>query len=231
MYNERDGISAVVRHWDAFLATLGVSYEIVIHNDGSSDGSLDVVRALESEIPCLRVIDGKVNRGYGHAMNSAIRQCRGKYIATIDSDGQFEIADLARFLPLLDKAGFVGVNGRRVAKKDSFAKVLADRCLNVLVRGMFGTRMVDTNCALKLIRADVLQSLRIDSSGYSYPTEVCLKIERKGMPLVEVDVTHREREGGMSSLTLWHTGTNFLIFLVYLRLRFVLHGLRFIDDV
>lgn len=84
---------------------------------------------------------------------------------------------------------------------------------------MFGTRLRDTNCALKLVRRDLLQSLILDSSGFSFPAEVCLKLEALGASLGECPIRHRVRDEGASKLRVGRTAWNMFWFLVYLRFR------------
>ena len=223
VYNEEEGIEAVVRYWKTVLDRIGQPAEIVLCNDGSSDGTAAILERLRRDVPELRVVGGSENHGYGSALSTAIGACTGELIATLDSDGQFDLADIEKFLPLIAEEGCDGVTGRRVHKRDSPARVLADRCLNLLVRAMFGTRLRDTNCALKLVRRDLLQSLQLDATGFAFPTEVVLKLEAAGARVAECPVRHLERATGGSKLRVVSTGWRMLRFLLYLRHRLWLY--------
>ncbi len=216
-YNEAEGIEAVVRGWMDVIDRLGLSAEVVVHDDGSTDGTGEILRRLAGEFPALRVVGGGRNRGYGHAAASAIEACRGEYIATIDSDGQFDLADLAAFREGIANGHPAGITGYRTQKNDRLARVVADRCLNLIVRTLFGTGLRDTNCALKLIRRDHLQQLTLESTGFSLPTEICLKLEAGGVQLGERPVSHRDRETGETKLKVVRTGWRMLRFLWYLK--------------
>ncbi|MBI5844542.1 MAG: glycosyltransferase family 2 protein [Deltaproteobacteria bacterium] len=218
-YNEAGGIEAVVRDWVRVLSGSGESFEIVVANDGSSDGTGEVLDRLAAEIPQLRVVHEKVNHGYGHAVSLAMKSAAGLYVASLDSDGQFDPADALSFLQKARQEGLDGVNGRRMGKKDSLIRVLADRVLNLIVRVLFGTRLSDTNCALKLIRRELLKELTLDARGYPFPTELVLKLEAKGAKIAEMPANHYERASGKSHLKVWDTGWKMLWFLLYLRLR------------
>jgi len=222
VYNEEANIERVVRYWQECVAPLGLSWEFVLYNDGSADRTGEILRRLAQEIPQLRMVDGKVNRGYGHALSTAIAHCKGRYIVTIDSDGQFDLADIQHFLPKIREDGFDAVTGYRVRKEDSFLRV-ADRGLNLIVRCLFRTRLRDTNCALKLVKRELLQSLRLEATGYPLPTEICLKLVAMGARLTECPVRHLERQGGASSLKIWRTGWRMWRFLWYLRKQLALH--------
>jgi hypothetical protein len=110
-----------------------------------------------------------------------------------------------------------------MGKKDSLLRVLADRGMNLLVRAMFGARLRDTNCAIKVVKGEVLRGLRIEARGYPTPTEICLRLAARGYRLGERGVTHRERAAGMSKLHPWRTAWSFLRFLRYLRWKLKLH--------
>jgi dolichol-phosphate mannosyltransferase len=222
-YNEADGIEAVVAEWDAVLATVPSPTEIVLCNDGSTDGTGEVLERLRERLPRLRVVHHAVNGGYGRALSSAVAATRGEYVATIDSDGQFDLGDALDLLRELEREGYDGVTGRRMGKKDSALRVLADRCMNLLVRVMFGTPLRDTNCALKVVRGDVLRALRIEARGYPTPTEICIRLSARACRLGERGVTHRERAAGTSKLHPFRTAWSFVRFLFYLRHKLKLH--------
>jgi glycosyltransferase involved in cell wall biosynthesis len=229
-YNEAEGIEAVVAEWDAVLSEHREQTEIVLCNDGSTDQTGDVLDRLQSRFPRLRVVHNATNGGYGRALSSAIAATRGDYIATIDSDGQFDLADAFTLLAELQREGLDGVTGWRMGKKDSAIRVLADRCMNLLVRGVFQVRLRDTNCAIKVVKGDVLRGLRIEARGYPTPTEICLRLVARGCRIGEHPVTHRERAAGASKLHPWRTAWGFLRFLFYLRYKLTLHRDRIIIE-
>lgn len=227
-YNEEDAIATVVREWHEILSARGIVAEYVICNDGSTDRTAEILAELAAEIPGLCAVGGPVNRGYGHALSTAIAACRGAYIVTIDSDGQFDPAAISDFLEEARARGVDGVMGYRDRKRDSFLRVLADRALNLLVRLLFGTRLRDTNCALKLVRRELLQALALEANGFPSPTEICLKLEAAGARLIEAPVRHRERRAGESKLKVWSTGWKMLWFLLYSRLKLTLFRARIV---
>lgn len=222
-FNEADGIESVVTEWDGVLDRMKEGSEIVLCNDGSTDQTGAVLDRLAQRFPRLRVVHNAKNGGYGRALSCAIAATRGDYVATIDSDGQFDLADAFALLEELERGGYDGVTGWRMGKKDSAFRVLADRCMNLLVRAMFGTRLRDTNCAIKVVKGDLLRALRIEARGYPTPTEICMRLEARGARLGERGVTHRERVAGFSKLHPFRTAWSFFRFLVYLRTKLKLH--------
>jgi glycosyltransferase involved in cell wall biosynthesis len=222
-FNEAEAIADVVAEWDAILAAVPRPTEIVLCNDGSTDGTADVLAGLTARHPRLRVVSNPTNGGYGRALATAIAATRGTYVATIDSDGQFDVADAVALAGDLERDGKDGITGFRLGKKDSAFRVLADRGMNLLVRAMFGVHLRDTNCALKVVRGELLRGLPIEARGYPTPTEICIRLAARGYRLGERGVTHRERTAGFSKLHPWRTAWSFFRFLVYLRKKLRLH--------
>lgn len=223
VYNERDGIEAVLRHWVAVLAGLGLRAEIVLADDGSTDGTSAVLARLAAELPLLRVLSHPVNRGYGFALGSALAASRGDMVVTLDSDGQFDLADLPALLEPYRARGLDFVTGYRVKKRDGVVRVLADRGLNLVVRSLFDTRLRDTNCAMKLIRGELARALTLEARGFPTPTEITLKLLAMGAKTDEAPVRHGERAFGQSKLRVLATSADTLRFLLYLRWRLRLY--------
>lgn len=229
-FNEAEGIATVVADWNGILEAWPHPSEIVLCNDGSTDGTAEVLARLMQQYPRLRVVSFQRNGGYGRALSAAISATRGRVVVTMDSDGQFDLADGLRLLKQLDREQLDCVTGYRDGKKDSLFRVIADRVLNGIVRLMFGVQLRDTNCALKVARGEVLRGLRIEANGYPTPTEICLRLNAKGATLGEDRVTHRERVAGFSKLHPWKTAFSFLRFLWYLRGRIRLYRARIITE-
>ncbi len=228
-YNEEDNITRTLNECqDAFRAAqIGISPvsevkngarwgELVVTNDCSKDATGEILKHLQESMPNLVIVthEGK-NQGYGRALSDAIAASRGEWVATIDSDGQFDPGDLPNLIKKIDTE-IDCVAGYRMKKKDSFVRVFADRGLNFIVRTMFGIRHRDTNCAFKLIRGDVIRNLTIESNGFQTPTEIVLKLNALDHKMVECGVTHRVREEGKSKLKVIKTSMDFLRFLFYL---------------
>ncbi len=216
-YNEAVVIEEVVRRWEKVIGEAGIRAEIVITNDGSTDNTAAILARLAGEFGNLRLIDNKVNQGYGGALTDAVRRATGRWIVTLDSDGQFDIAEYAGLYKTLMDGSFDVVTGYRDRKRDSFVRYLADRALNAIVRVLFGVKFRDTNCALKIYRPETLRAIEIESKGFSAPTEILLKLHALGYRIGERRITHHMRAGGATALKVGRTGWAFLGFLIYLR--------------
>lgn len=214
-FNEAESIGPVVRHWSELLAGWGCDYEIVIVDDGSSDHTADLLRGLDN--PRLRIIRFEHNIGYGRALREAIRNSTGDVVVTLDSDGQFDLADAPPLIELLDSRGLDLVTGYRGKKHDIAFRVFADRVLNLMVRVMFALPFRDTNCALKAIGGPTARSLAIEAVGFPTPTEIMARAAAAGARMAELPVSHRERAGGKTKLKALKSAVDFTLFLGYLR--------------
>ena len=229
-YNESEGIARVLASWEETLSRLDVSAEIVITNDGSTDGTPEILRAMQQQYPNLVIVDQIPNAGYGRAVAQAIANSRGQQVLTLDSDGQFDPGEYPRLLAKLNE-GYDVVTGFRLRKQDKIARVIADRALNLLVRVLFGLPLRDTNCALKLFRGDVARSIPIEARGFPTPTELLVKARALGYRIGEVGITHYPRLAGASKLKVVRTGWSFLLFLLYQRLKVMLFRSRVINSL
>ena len=229
-FDEAEGIEAIVRGWDALLARQAYRSEIVLCDDGSTDATPAILARLAAELPRLVVVTLRENGGYGKALSGAIAASRGEVVVTLDSDGQFDLADGLELARQLEERRLDCVTGYRVRKADSPLRVAADRGLNRLVRGLFGVDLEDTNCALKAVRGERLRALRLEARGYPTPTELVLRLAAAGASVGEAPVRHYERTAGQSKLRPFRTAWAMARFLFYLRSRLALYRDRIIVE-
>lgn len=230
-FNEAETIETVVRYWQEVIQRDALDAEIVITDDGSTDATLEILQRLTGEFPNLRIERNEVNGGYGAALTKAMRAARAPYVITLDSDGQFDLADHARLTAEMQRGGFDVVTGYRDKKKDRIFRTLADRMLNMLIRFGFGCKLRDTNCALKLFKSDVISDLNIEARGYPAPTDISLKLSAMGYAIGEVEVQHLPRTAGESKVRVFRVGWWFLWFLFYMRIKKTLWRYRVIDTL
>jgi glycosyltransferase involved in cell wall biosynthesis len=218
-YNEEACILDVVVGWLAALDRADIDGEVVVTDDGSTDRTLEILKQIAESEARVRVVAAQQNGGYGSALRQAIAVARGEFVVTIDSDGQFDPDDIARLVSCQREGDFDLVTGYRRQKRDTLARVAADRGLRLVVRALFGLRVRDPNCALKLVRRAWVQSARLEARGYPTPTELVISANHDGLRVGEVGVAHLARAGGESKLGLVRTGVDVGQFLIGLRLR------------
>jgi len=221
-YNEATSIEIVVREWIKLLDNEKNAWEIIVTDDGSTDGTGKILSTLAQEDSRIKIISLGTNKGCGYALQQAIVQSRGQYVVTIDSDGQFNLSEYVSLLKKLHE-GYDVVTGFRHKKIDSIIKVLLDRIFNFIVKIFFGISLKDTNCALKIFKREILEKIQIDSRGYSIPTEILIKVNALGYRIGEVRITHYYRPRGESKLRVLKVSWQVMLFLFYLKLKLYLY--------
>lgn len=223
-YNEEEIIAETIKEWADYLKKEKINAEIVICNDGSTDKTGQILKKLQKKYPNLVVCENRPNKGYGAALHNVIKHARGELIMTLDSDGQFDIGEYKKLHRKLVQGKYDFVSGYRYRKKDRFARVIADRVFNLIMRVVFGLKFKDTNCAQKLYRAEVIKKIPIEARGYPTPTEIMVRAAESGAKIGEVSVMHYERKKGVAKLKLFGASVSVFKFLIYLR--FKLHNYK-----
>ncbi len=217
-FDEEGCIEEVVRGFLAMLDREGIDGEVVITDDGSRDRTPEILARVADEDPRLRVVTPGRNQGYGRALRAAIAAAEGELVVTIDSDGQFDPDDIPRLLSRQRAGNFDLVTGHRVRKRDTPLRVGADLGLRALVRTLFGLRVRDPNCALKLVRREWVQNAPLEADGYPTPTEIVVRAHHDGLKIADVPVAHLPRVAGTTKLRLLRTAANAGRFLLALRM-------------
>src|SRR3989339_865987 len=140
-YNEEENVHKTADKALGVLEKLGIDYEVIIVNDGSSDRTAQIADQLAAQNPRIRVVHHPVNRGYGAALQSGFRAAKKDFVFYTDGDGQFDFAELPPLLPLMEK--FDIVSCYRLDRKDNFIRKLNGWCWTKLVSFLFGLRLRD----------------------------------------------------------------------------------------
>ncbi len=192
-YNEEKNIAESVRAAKKVLEQVAGTYEIIIVNDGSSDRTGDRADALSLKDPHVRVIHQE-NQGYGGAVWAGIQRARYDYIFFTDADLQFDLAELPKLLAYIPEHPVV--LGYRAKRRDPFMRLVNAYGWNKLNRIFFGLRVKDIDCAFKLLRRDLVQSLPTPSKSAMMSAEILIRLQRRGILFKEVPVTHLPRTAG-----------------------------------
>jgi glycosyltransferase involved in cell wall biosynthesis len=193
-YNEEATVERMVDAFRSVLPQVAEDYEIITVNDGSKDGTREIADRLVKEDHKVRVVHHEKNQGYGAAVRSGIRASQKEYLFFTDGDGQFDVSQISRLVPLL--SGCDGVIGFRLNRQDPWVRKLNAWAWNRLVRLLLGLRVRDIDCAFKLFHRKVFEEIELESSGAMISTEMLVKIKDKGFKLQEVGVLHSPRVAG-----------------------------------
>lgn len=196
-HNEEDNIGIVVGQALEILPRFTDSFEIVVVNDGSRDGTRRVLDDMALAHPQVRPVHHDVNRGYGGALVSGFNATVGDFVMFMDSDRQFDINDLALLSPFI--GSFDIVAGFRRERNDPLHRRVNAEIFNTVVRALYGVHMRDIDCAFKVFRGDMLRAIPLTSSGALINTEMQAKLRRKGATLQQVAVNHYPRVAGTAT--------------------------------
>jgi glycosyltransferase involved in cell wall biosynthesis len=199
-YNEAAIIEQSILDVAAVLGMLTNDYEIIVVDDGSRDGTNIVLTELAESQPTLplRVVLHEQNQGYGAALASGFDAAAKELIFMTDGDGQFDVAELARFIPELDAATDL-VIGWREQRADPPLRLLNAAGWKLLVNGLFGYTARDVDCAFKLFRRRVWQGVTVHARGATFSAEFLIKARRLGFQIKELPVRHLPRTAGQAT--------------------------------
>lgn len=196
-HNEEPNIRTVVEEAAQVLPTAFTDYEIVVVNDGSKDRTLEIGRELEKENTHVRVVNHPVNRGYGAALTSGFNAATGDFVMFMDSDRQFDINDVHLLTPYTEDYDIVA--GYRIKRNDPAHRLLNARIFGLAVELLFDIHVRDIDCAFKIMRAEVLRGINLESPGALINTEILAKAKVQGCNLTQVGVNHYPRVAGEQS--------------------------------
>lgn len=199
-FNERENIKAAVQQASRALSTLvgaGMldDWEVVVVDDGSMDGTADVVRELYD--PSVRLVQHQVNLGYGAALRTGFEASTMDLIFFTDADLQFDAMEIDRLLPWIERFDIVA--GYRSPRQDPWVRRANAAAWGLALYGAFGLEVEDVNCAFKLFRRPVLDGLPIDSDGAFVNAEILLRAKMRGYTIKQVAVSHYARPAGVQT--------------------------------
>lgn len=204
-YNESGNIESVISKAIPVLDTFAEEYEIIVVNDGSTDETKELLDTLAKSNPHLRVVHHPQNHGYGSAIRSGLKESRLDYIFITDSDGQFDFNELTEVYPHIAKTDFIV--GYRLQRQDWLMRKINAYCWNVLCQTLFKTGLRDVDCAFKLFKRPILNSIQLKACGSMISTELVVKSRKAGFKILEIGVHHYPRLSGKP------TGANFRVIL------------------
>ncbi len=196
VFNERDNVAPLV---DEIVAALRgvVSFEIVYVDDHSRDDTLARLRDLQRRVPELRVLHHQTQSGQSTAVRSGVKAARGRWIATLDGDGQNDPADIPKLLAARAQspANVKLFAGWRVHRQDSGSKRIASRLANALRSRLLRDATPDTGCGIKLFEREAFLDLPWFDHMHRYLPAL---MQRAGWATLSVPVNHRARSSGVS---------------------------------
>ena len=198
VHNEVENLRWLLPHIAETLPGIAERFEVVIVDDGSSDGSGVEARSLCATLGiALTVLRHPTKSGYGATVGDGLRAATMDFVAFTDADGQFEVADLGLLVPLLDRADLAA--GWRAARNDGWPRRVVSGVFNKLILFLYGLPYRDVDCALKLMRREILASFDLEARSALINTELFYKAGRAGWRIAQRPVPHHPRTAGRRS--------------------------------
>ena len=197
-YNDVGTIGGLIARADRVARDVSSDYEMIVVDDGSSDGSQDLLARLRSWYPKLRIIYHEKNRGYGGALRSGFRSASKDWVFYTDGDGQYDVGEIRNLVAALGEDAGAAATGYKVARRDPVYRIWIGLCYRLLVQRLFRVPLRDLNCDFRLIRRRDLQQICLRESGGSICLELVKKLDLAGTRFVEVPVSHYPRSYGRS---------------------------------
>lgn len=198
VYNEEHYVERAVQTLKVVLSQGFSDYEILIVESGSTDETARIADDLASSDPHLRVIHQINREGLGSAIRLGFANCTMDHILYMDGDEPFDVAEIARIIPLLDSHQVI--IGYRIGERESFKRKLFSSVYNHLVQFFLRTSVKDVNFSMKVVPRTLLKQLKLTANGVFYDAELIAEIRRTGTPIHEIGFKYTVRENGESSL-------------------------------
>ena len=219
IYNEEESLRELVEWIRKVLSGDGFDYEIIMVDDGSRDGSWDVIRELSASDSRIRGISFRRNYGKSAALYCGFRAAEGRVVVTMDADLQDSPEEIPEMYRMITEGGYDIVSGWKQHRKDNaITKNLPSKLYNATARKITGIRLHDMNCGLKAYRNEVVKNIEVYGEMHSY---IPYLAKNAGFDrITEKPVHHQKRKYGKSKfgmerfvngfldlLSLWFLGT------------------------
>jgi glycosyltransferase involved in cell wall biosynthesis len=194
VHDEERSVALLYDELGSALEPLGVPWETIFVDDGSTDGTFAALTRLHSATSNVRVVRLRRNFGKAAALVAGFDQARGDIVVTIDGDLQDDPAEIPRLLAKLEE-GFDLVSGWKTRRQDPLSRRLLSKIFNRVTSAFSGVRLHDMNCGLKAYRAEVVHGLRLYGELHRF---IPVLAHYRGFRIAELPVNHRPREHGRS---------------------------------
>ncbi len=196
-FNEEAVIAETVASCVTTLAAVCPNFEIIVVDDGSLDKTGAIADALARSDASVRCVHNRPNRGYGGALRAGFDSAEGEWLFFMDSDGQFDIRDIIRFLRVECDTPGMAVLGYRARRSDRFMRKVNTWGWKLATRALINLRGVhDVDCAFKLFPTSAIRACDLRSTGATVSAEFLVKFQRMGVPMIQFPVTHLPRTKG-----------------------------------
>lgn len=211
VFNERPFVRECIFKVNKATKALGLDNEIIVVDDGSSDGTAEELQAIKKEIPALKIFVQSVNKGKGAALQRGIKEATGEFMLFQDADLEYNPDDIARLLePLLHGQADVVYGSRFTISPErkilNFHHQAGNQFLTLLSNLATGLNLTDMETGYKAFRSDILKSIPLKSCRFGIEPEITAKIAKRHCTIYEVPISYNGRSCGEGKKITWKDG-------------------------
>lgn len=203
VFNERKTIEEILKRVQA----VPLDKEIIIVDDGSTDGTKDILKGLSSNN--VKVVLKDKNQGKGSAIREGLKHISGDVVVIQDGDLEYDPFDWVKMLKVMKEKNLSVIYGSRIlgkGKKSSLAFYFGGRLLSVITNILYGTKITDEPTCYKMFKADLIKSIKLDCMGFEFCPEVTAKVLKKGYKIYEVPIKYAPRNIREGKKIRWKDG-------------------------
>ena len=196
-FNDEKTIGGLVKEVFEILPSIAQKYEVIVINDGSIDGTAQVLEKLAKKYKDFKVVTHEKNCGYGGALKSGFKATKGDYVFYTDGDGQYDVSELPKLVDRIDE-GIDLVNGYKIKRGDSLLRIIVGQLYALWVRLLLGIRFADVDTDFRLFRRGILEKISLTCDSGAICAEILAKIQKAKGVIVSVPIHHYQRKYGSS---------------------------------
>jgi glycosyltransferase involved in cell wall biosynthesis len=228
LFNEEESLVPLWEEIKVAMTNLGGSWELIFANDGSTDGSRQVIEKIAKDNANVRVVNLHHNQGKSAVLMASFQRVQGDIVITMDADLQDDPHEIPKLLAKLNE-GYDLVSGYKKDRHDPIHKTIPSHIFNALIRWTTHTPLHDINCGFKMYRRPVIDSLYLYGELYRF---IPVLADSEGFSLAEVVVNHRARKFGKSKFGISRfTRGLFDLMTITFRTRFLKRPLHFFGSL
>jgi glycosyltransferase involved in cell wall biosynthesis len=194
LYNEEESLPELVDWISRVMRENGLSFEVLLIDDGSDDGSWNVIKDLSLKIPGIKGISFRRNYGKSAALDVGFKSCKGRVVVTMDADLQDSPDEIPSLYQMIEKDGFDMVSGWKKKRHDPITKTIPTKLFNKVARAFSGIKLHDFNCGIKAYKVELVRSIDVYGEMHRYIPFLAKWVGFK--KIGEKVVEHRARKYG-----------------------------------